>query len=427
MKITTLFIAACLTTFFILSSVASGQASLDGTTYSLETAIQTALRNNRSLKTALLEVEKSDAQVSEAFSYALPSVNVSANFTHNMIIPQVFLPAFLVDSTAPEGTFAPVVFQPANAYNAAVELTQTLFNSAVFTGIGTSKVYSNIAREQLRGKIVQTVASTKKAFYSALVAAEVVELYQASVENAEKNFREVQVLYEQGLAPEYDALRAEVAVENLRPSLIEAESNYENALNNLKVTVERNNFDLKALRLQQQFQQEAVAVYRAEYLPQLSGFVNFANFSQANNLNFTPLNSSAAGLRLSLSLFNGFLTDSKVEQALIDVEKVKAQESETSDAYKAQAYSLVQRIETAKKRIRSLDRTVSQAQRGYDIASARYAEGIGAQIEVADADLALRQSRINRLQALLDLYTSEADLTAIVGDFDGSYEKLVKP
>lgn len=425
--------------------------------YTIEEAIGAALKNNRGIINARLEVEKSDAQVKEAFSYALPSVNVNASFTHNIIVPKSFIPSQFFNPSAPEGEFTAVEFTPANSYNAAVELNQTLFNAAVFTGIGTSKVYADIAREAVRSKIVQTVASVKKAFYNALVAKEAVELFRASVENAEKNNRQVQVLFQQGLAPEYDALRAEVAVDNLRPSLLEAESNYDNALNALKVVlgvpiseqinltgslaepagtapttadilkkVEDENFDLRTLRLQERFQQEAVAVYKADYLPKLSGFINYANFSQASSLNFTPISTSAAGLRLSLSLFNGFQTDAKVEQALADVEKVRTQSKEATDALKAQAFAALQRLQTAQQRLSSLSRTVQQAERGYTIASSRYNNGIGAQIEIADSELSLRQARLNRLQALLDLHLAQADLALLTGEYSQEYEAFVQ-
>ena len=67
-----------------------------------------------------------------------------------------------------------------------------------------------------------------------LVAREVKDLVQQTLTNAEENFRIARVLYEQGLVSEFDKLRAEVAVENIRPELYDAQNAERLALNNMR-------------------------------------------------------------------------------------------------------------------------------------------------------------------------------------------------
>jgi outer membrane protein len=72
-------------------------------------------------------------------------------------------------------------------------------------------------------------------------------------------------------------------------------------------------------------------------------------------------------------------------------------------------------------------KTVEQARKGYRIASTRFSSGSGTQLEVRDAQLALTQSRLNRVQAIYDYLVAAADLDQVLGrlpdDVQGAYEE----
>ena len=60
-------------------------------------------------------------------------------------------------------------------------------------------------------------------------------------------------------------------------------------------------------------------------------------------------------------------------------------------------------------------RAVGQAQRGYEIARREYRAGTVSQIEVTDAELALRQSEFNYAQSVYDYLTAQARLDSAIG------------
>jgi outer membrane protein TolC len=60
-------------------------------------------------------------------------------------------------------------------------------------------------------------------------------------------------------------------------------------------------------------------------------------------------------------------------------------------------------------------RAVRQAQRGFEIASAQYREGLGSQLELTDAEVALRESEFNYAQAAYDFLVAQANLDLAVG------------
>ncbi|HEY4756757.1 MAG TPA: TolC family protein, partial [Ignavibacteriaceae bacterium] len=86
-----------------------------------------------------------------------------------------------------------------------------------------------------------------------------------------------------------------------------------------------------------------------------------------------------------------------------------------TEALKTQALSILYRVEQAVKRIEGQNKTVSQAAEGYEIAKRRLENNVAIQLEVNDAELALRQAKLNRLQAIYDLKVAEADLDNVLG------------
>jgi outer membrane protein TolC len=58
---------------------------------------------------------------------------------------------------------------------------------------------------------------------------------------------------------------------------------------------------------------------------------------------------------------------------------------------------------------------VSQAERGFQIASAQYREGLGSQLELTDAEVALRQSEFNYAEAVYDYLVARAQLDEATG------------
>jgi len=60
----------------------------------LDDAVEIALENNREIGIASMEVRKSRATVREAYGHALPTVDVSGNFSHFVNKPRMPFPDF---------------------------------------------------------------------------------------------------------------------------------------------------------------------------------------------------------------------------------------------------------------------------------------------------------------------------------------------
>ena len=412
----------------------------------LDEAIDIALEKNRALKIAKLETAKADYQVNEAVGYALPSLTADGRSSRAIKKTVFFLPDF---QNPGSDKIIPIEIGADNAYQLGFTLTQVLFNAAVFTGVGTTKIYRQAAYELHRNVFNETVSNVKRAFFTVLYTKEVLKLTEASLKNAEDNQRQVQILFDQGIVSNYDLIRAEVRTENTRPVVIESERNIELTRNNLKIamglpageqldvsgeltfetvdeemlrlaeeTLLENNASIQALKFQADVNEQMVSIYKAEYLPTLAAFGTYDWQAQNNQISAISGNdfvtSSMVGLSLSYNLFNGLQTTSRVDQARVDLRKSEELLQGTKDFLQTRIQNIRYRLQESRRRIESQTRTVEQAQKGYDIAVTRYSSGSGTQLEVNDADFALANARVNRVQAIFDYNIARTDLEELL-------------
>ena len=441
----------------------------------LDDAIKIALQNNREIEIAKMDVKKAEAAVSEAFGYALPSVDVSGGFSHFIEKPMMAFPDFeamLNNSTygvlfdegiIPEdqSKFMPMgsklqTFARSNNFQAEAQVTQILFNSAVFTGIGASGIYLDLAKENLKRTIAKTVLSIKKAYYGVLLTRDLYGIAQSRFINASDHLNNIKAMRAQGLVSEFAELQVEVQVENIRPILMQLENANIDATNGLKILLnfpqetelivlgkmeyiedeiptefnliseaKKSNLTLNTLKIKNKLDDEFTAINRGGYWPTLVAFGNYSYSGSSDEWDFQNYSSSMVGVSLSINLFQGGRTANKVEQGVIVSQQTKEQINSLTDATEMQVKSKLNDLKRVKKQIEAMTRNVALAERAYEIADNRYQEGVGSELEVKDADISLSNSRINYTNAVHDYLVAKATLYNLVGRIDKQYYNFV--
>lgn len=426
----------------IFSALLFGQTK-QTTVLTLDQAVNLALEKNADLKIASLEVNKSEQKLREARSGLFPKLDLSGQYQRYIDKPVIFLPA-----GSPLGSTLTIGSD--NSYTAAASLTVPLFAWSLYESIGLASDGLDITKQIYISVKNSIVVDVKKAFLAAILARETKTVMQQSLTNAEENLEHVKKLNSGGTLSDYDVLRAEVQVENLKPVVLQMENNYTLSLEALKVAIGlnamddidisgdiefqasyqipteqsvidellRNNPQLAILDKQVQLSNRTISVEQSAYLPTLSGFGNYQYQSQANDFKFSDykwVKTFALGFQIQLPIFNGFKTQARVSQAEINLNQSVEQKRYYTEAIKTQALSILYRIDQAVKRIEGQNKTVSQATEGYEIAKRRLENSLATQLEVNDAELALRQAKLNRLQAIYDLKVAEADLENVLG------------
>src|SRR5690606_19192062 len=287
--------------------------------------------------------------------------------------------------------------------------------------------------------------------FEVLFAREALRVLELSLENAAANFEHISNQFSRELVPEFDFIRAEVQVENLKPDIIQSQNELEDAVSQLKLLADipeymeitlkvdmesyydsmknehplqninlHNNPSLQQMVFQKELQENQLKVNRAAFMPSVSTFANYAVLSQANNFNFSEyfwVNTSAVGLQVNIPIFQGFSQNRRVDQAKLGVEIAQVQKEYTERSLHIQARNALNRIERSLKSIVPQEKNIAQAERGYQIAKVSYERGAGTLIEVNDAELALTQARLNFLKVKLEYLTALSDLRALEGEF----------
>jgi len=415
----------------------------------LDKAISLALDQNRDIKVAELEVEKSHKKVKESFGNLLPSFDASGQYTRNIKKPVIFLP--------PGTPFGPPGGGPTvmeigydNSYNGTISASLPIFMKQIYSGLKLSKQNLKLSKESYRESKINTISNVKKAYYGVLLTRELRDFMRMSLKDAEDNLENVRKMHKQGLVADYDLLKAEVQIENLKPNVMQAEDNYKLAIDGLKIAIGLNsdveikvlgqlkynenaqiptldealtellahNTTLRKLYFQTELTKTSIELAKAEFYPSLVAFGNYQYQTQADDFKFSDyywVKTAMVGLQLQIPLFHGLSRVAKVQQAELSHRQVMEQQSAVTEAIKTQLHSVLYKMAQAKKRIEVQKKSIEQAQLGYRIAQSRYKNGLGTQLEVNDAEVALTQARFNYAKAVYDFLVATVDYKQLVG------------
>jgi outer membrane protein TolC len=412
----------------------------------LEDAIKIALENSNQVKLAQLEILKSDEKLVEARSALIPRISASGSYSRYLKKPVLFLPP---DSPFGRMTGGVIEIGFDNSYLGAISLQMPLFSWNLYAGIRSALKGKSLAEQAYKSVTLKTIADVKKAFYGALLARENYKITKMRVDLAQDNLKNVEKMYRQGIASEYDYISAQVQYQNLLPLLIQAENNLELAKNALKLVLGidvkedieiegemkvdsligvdyatslkdlyEKNPDLKQAELQVELSREIVSLEVSGHLPSLFLTGNLQYQAQANDFNFNQyrwIRTTFIGLQIQIPIFNGFGTQARVDQAQASFQQAIERLNFTKQALENELKNTIYRIEQSGRRIESQKRAVELAELGYKIARKRFESGVGTQLEVSNAEVNLAQARLNYLQAIYDYLIAMSDLEKLTG------------
>jgi outer membrane protein TolC len=425
----------------ITAPAEAAPAVSDTLVLTMDKAIAIALEQNRDILIASEDRAKADAQVGEAQSGAFPQLSVSGQYLRYIKKPVMFLPpGNMINPTDRTMMFE---IGSDNAYQGGIQLTQALFSRKVGVALQIAKTYKEFSSESYASISQQIVRDASKAFYQILLAKKLVKANQQGLEVIKANYDNVQAQYRVGAAAEYDLLRAEVQLANTEPLVISAENAYLLAVNALKnllsipldqpvailgelayeelpAEIEQRaaaealavNPAIKQLTLQEKLLDKNISIEKAASFPSLYLSGSYIWQSQDNSYtfrNYNWANTVNVGVALSYPLFDGFRTRQRVQQATVDRNKVRFTRLKVEEGLKTQIQATELRMAEARKRMSGQEKNIEQAQKAVRIAQTRFRSGVGTQLELLDAQVAMTRSQTNYAQALYDYLVAKAE------------------
>ena len=429
-------LAAYLVIAMLTSVLATGYAA-PGTTnaakeLTLEEAVRLALTNNPSGKIAVHEFEAAKGALTSARSYRWGTISVSHkdSWTWNGESYNKrygYDPNYVVDSFTNSATLNWTLWS-GNKVESQVSQAKLALDSSQW---GIAK-----ARQQLK-------YDATDAYFKFMAARDNVKLSQESVERLERYLQDVKLQFDVGVVAKVDVLRSEVELAKAKQSLIEAQNTYDvtmASLNNVigypLTTVLDVKGDLSYSRYEKELAfcidtalrqrpeisqmtdsaksaQEAITIAKAGYLPTVSAVYQAgwgdSSFPGGNNYNWT------AYLLTSWTIFDSGLTAGKVKQAVEGYKKAQEQLKQTVDSVQLDVRQTYLSLKSAEQSIATSSSAVGLAEEDYKIKVIRYQAGVGTNLDVLDAQVALTTAKNNYLQAMYNYNNYRAKLDKVMG------------
>lgn len=424
---------------FVISSVFGETIQID-----LNKAMDLAMSNNESYRIAKKELDRANSQVIEAASGALPTITGGLTYLRNWKVPTGVFQFGDQQVTVRFGT--------SNTYTADLTLDQTLYSGGkTFAALKIAGLYKKLSRETVRKAGQDLKLQVYQSYYGAVLAGEIYRSSSQSLDLAMDNLDVVSKMNSQGLASEYDLLRARVEVANLKPIVTKSKTGSEVAVSALKNLLGINaadeveleaDFDstrfiippvdvsgsenelikerpeVKISRYTAEGRKKAISLSTSDYRPSLHFSTSLqyqAQFDQGNIFNEKWYRSLNSVLSLSVPIFDSWKTPSRVKQARIDYMQSELQDEAVRKAMVLDLEQSYGKYLEARENLSAQGNAVELARRGLDIANVRFENGVGTQLEVADARLQLRLAENNKSTAFYDLAVSYAMLMRALG------------
>jgi outer membrane protein len=438
MKKLTLFSLLAVLAFTVSAAETNAPAWLSRP-LSLADTLNTALAQNATILKAQNDLEASHGVVVQTRAVALPQLLASGKYQDN---EQTLVQQF-------PGTNA-ISHQ---SWNAGVQLVQSIYmGGRMVAAIRAADTTKQQAVALYQTAVADTLLQVRLGYYDVLLAAQQITVREASVKLLQKELEDQQHRYDAGTVPHFNVLRAEVAVANERPALIQARNNYRITKNNLanllgydlprdiwedvplnltdtldttpfavnlpdaiqqalahrtELTVARKNIELQKLN---------VVSAKAGYKPVVQVFAgyNWLNNSFSADIS-DKLNGWNAGAQLTWSIFDGALTAGKVTQAKALYQKSQTELVDQSRQIELAVRTAYSEFIQARETLESQAKVQEQADEALREANARAEAGTGTQLDVLDAETSLTQARTTQIQAQHDYVAARARLERAIG------------
>ena len=405
------------------------------TEITLDQAVNMALTNNPIGKIAVYEFEAAKGALTAARSYRWPTLSA----THR-------------DSWTWAGEKANLQNRPPNNYASyvsdyfsnSVSASWTLWSgNRVESQISQAKLSLDASRWEIAAARQELKYSATDAYFKFMAARDAVRLATESVERLERYLQDVKLQFEVGVVAKVDVLRSEVELAKAKQTLIEAKNAYDVTMANLNTIIglplttelkvagdlsyEKYDQALAvcmdtALRQRPEiFQatdaakiaQEAITIARSGYLPTVSAVYqagwNDSKFAGTNNYNWTVY------LTTNWTFMDSGLTAGKLKQASEGYKKAKEQLQQTVDAVRLDVQATYLTLKSAEQSIATSSAAVGLAEEDYKIKVIRYQAGVGTNLDVLDAQVALTTAKNNFLQAMYSYNNFRSKLDKAMG------------
>jgi len=426
---------------------------------SIEEAVTRAVRLSDETKLSAAQLELTEAQIVTARAAGFPQLRLNGAYTQ------------VIENA--RGNIVGSVFQQPFTYSTNANISQTFFQGGrIFAGTRAAGDARQAARYDQTETRARVSVDIQRAYFQALLSDRLYEIQVRNLELADERLKQVERLESGGRAARYDVLRARVQHTNLEPEVIQAQSDREltmlqvkrilnlpvdqplvltsaldpDALQPFVATVANDSSadpvraSIRSAESIVEARGEGIRVARADMMPTVSAFfqTGYLALPSSNGLPTSwgtasnalcPPGSAATricqnngwfadrnfGVQISWPLFDGLRAKGNVDlaQAQRRVAEIQlSQAREQVQIERAQARAEFARARAAYEAQRDNAR---EAEEAYRLAALRFERGLDTQLDASAVQLQLLIAKSNEARSIFDLYIAAADLARARG------------
>lgn len=443
---------------------------------SLKQVLETALANAPEINIAMYDVAKAEKDVNNAWAEVFPNISGSFNYTRNREVPVSFLPAIFFDPSASPDDLIPVAFGTDNNWQTGFSVSQNLFKGDALVGIASATIYKLVQQENLRAVAQRVVTNTRLAYYTVLVRQNQYELQKDNIERLRQNLADNQRRLDLGVIDEFQVLQLEVELKNEEPLLATAENALVQAYRELKFVAgmpanltfevlgdllsldllnEKTNpenaaiyeidaitpfapysptndlenslaarGDIRTIKAQSSLKDKEIMAYKSRLLPELTANYNYQwvaaeagppNLDAILSPNQLRARFQTIGVSAKVTLFNGLQRMTVIQKAQIEKKQIEEQKNMALRSAENELMNSVDGVMQSKLLIPAYQEALDAATRGYNISRNRFENGFGSQIDVLNAEIALKRAQLNRITAVYNYLSAKAQYDLAIG------------
>lgn len=430
----------CLVLLLIVIGFQSAQAQV----WSLQQCIDTAQVYNKKLQVNRNDIAIGEQREKEAKANLNPKVTANADYKYFTNLPYQLLPLNALNPAAPEGEFRAAQFGVPHNINLNLQLSMPLYNPQLYGAIQTTKIASEWIELQYQKLEEQIFFDISNLYYNAQILHHQLAFIDSNLINAERLFKNMQLLNEQLLVKGTDVSKVKLQVAQLTSQKEGVKSKYEQVLNALKFTIGlslENNLQIETnILYENSFEYSSLSTLdfrmaiiknrwlglelntlnKSRYLPSLNLFANYGTTGFGYNgkpngfLDFYSI--GFAGIQLSYPLFSGTVTERKINQKTLELKNNELQMGLINEQNYLQVENAKLQRKTAKNTVETLTEQIQLAQIIYEQTIVQQKLGTATLTDILLADNSLREAQQTYLSAVIDYLKADLELKKFTGN-----------
>jgi outer membrane protein len=409
-------------------------STLWGQQLDLSTCLRMAETANVQIRSAQLDVAINESQRAAYLSSRMPTLNFSADYRYNAVIPGQVVPAQFFGG-AP-GTFAEVEFGVPFVLSNTVQLNQILFNSQLNYGLAALQINSEIVKIKKDMTIQEVKYQVANTYFILQGMYEQLKFVQSNISYTNQILKNMDLMVAQGLLVQTEADKMRINrlnLENTQANLSATKSQLEEILKILigadpkanlvlendqmvqqSLLVDKsaaNLFQIQLLEQQKRMTEEEAKGIKMGYLPN----VNLYGIYQYN-YNMNPetdfrigIDGAFIGLRIDWNLFDGLDKHHKAAVNALKQEQIASQTALVQQQLQQQIEQNKRMVEVKAGALELAKEQLKLAEAVHQNANLKFTEGLIGTNDLLQAQSGLEQAQTGVVAAYVALRQAELD------------------